>query len=498
MSKNKKTIYYDGSCAACSNIMLRVDRSKKSDAFAKIDLISGNLPEGLTKENLSKEIHVVDSNGGMHRNFGAILAILEEYPNLKILVAIGRLPFIYQLGVIGYKIFAANRHFILGIMSRSLLTKVIVASGFLASLVITSKLWMTGRSFPLVPVIPNTPMLPASADYFVFAALIILLIAIILLPNPRKVIFLFSGFFFLLIYFDINRLQIFYYQYIFMLLALGFFSWDFKDKAKATVVLNTCRLVMVCVYFWGGMQKMNLAFMFGLFPWFIEPITRLLPESIRQFAIISGIFIPFFEIGIGIGLLVKRTRPYAIFGATAMQLFILFSLGPFGHNWAPSIWPWNIVMILLVFVLFWKTDGSIRDILWIKNFAFHKIVLLLFGIMPFFSFFNAWDSYLSFTMYSGNLNYASIILTNNSVNSLPSEISRHITTDANKNSILNISSWGYDEFKVLPYPETNVYKVVAKNVCHYIKHKTDVKLVIQGKATIFNADKPTSYTCAEL
>jgi predicted DCC family thiol-disulfide oxidoreductase YuxK len=494
----KKTIYYDGSCAACSNIMLRIDRSEKRDNFVKVDLNSGSIPKGLTKEILSKEIHVVDNKGVMHRNYNALLVILEEYPKLKTFVAIGRSPFIYQIGVIGYKLFAANRHFILGIMSRILWTKILVASGFLASLIITSKLWMTDRTYPLVPVIPNIPKLPLFLDNYVFATLIILLLVIIFIHKPNKSIFLFSGVFFLLVIFDINRLQIFYYQYIFMLLALGLFSWDFNDKTQAKAVLNTCRLVIVCVYFWSGMQKLNIYFLLGTFPWFVEPIIRQLPESFRQIAIIFGIFVPFFEIGTGIGLLINKTRPYAILGVIAMHIFILYSLGPFGHNWAPSVWPWNIVMMLLVVVLFWKTNDSLQDILWVRNFSFQKIILILFGIMPLFSFFNAWDSYLSFTMYSGNTNSAFMIFAYHSRNSLPHDINQYVITNENRYPTLNLSLWAYDEFNVLPYPETNVYKAVARDVCQYVKDKKNVKLVILGKRTIFNPDKTTTYSCVAL
>src|SRR5215469_1716984 len=127
MNKNKKTIYYDGSCAACSNIMLRINRSQKSQEFEKIDLVTHKVPVGLSKEELLKEIHVVDKKGILHRNFDAILTIGEEYPNLLPLVALGRLPGLYQLGVIGYTLFAANRHLVFGSVGRVFYTKLVVA-----------------------------------------------------------------------------------------------------------------------------------------------------------------------------------------------------------------------------------------------------------------------------------------------------------------------------------------------------------------------------------
>src|SRR6185437_2081647 len=99
--------------------------------------------------------------------------------------------------------------------------------------------------------------------------LLFLLIATTLLPNPRKVLFFLVGFFFLLVFFDINRLQIFYYQYIVMLITLGLFSWNYKDSSRAQAILNSCRLIIVCIYFWGGLQKINLYFVLFSFPWII-------------------------------------------------------------------------------------------------------------------------------------------------------------------------------------------------------------------------------------
>jgi predicted DCC family thiol-disulfide oxidoreductase YuxK len=478
--------------------MLRIDRSKKRNSFNKVDLSSGKLPQGISKEKLEKEIHVIDSKGKLHRNFDALLTILEEYPKFQILIVLGRLPGFYQLGVIGYKIFAANRHFIWGKMGRILYTKIAVALGFLASIILTEKLWMANRSFPLVPIFPFIPMQPAFADYYIFFALLLLLITITLLPNPRKVILVFTCLCALLFCFDINRLQSFNYQFFFMLIALGLFSWNYKDIAKARVVLNSCQLIIICIYFWGGLQKLNLAFLLISFPWFIEPITKLLPEGANHILFLTGVIVPFFEAGLGLGLLFKRIRQYAVIAATALHLMILYNLGPLGHNYAFSIWPWNIDMVLLLFILFWKDDASWKEILWNKNFAFQKVILILFGFLPLFSFFNAWDSYLSFSMYAGNTNYASIVFTGNNVQSLPYKISRYTIKGPNNTTVLNIPAWAYDDFNVLAYPETRVYKDVGKYVCKSVTDKSGVELYIQGEKTLFNADNPSSYSCAEL
>lgn len=107
---SRKTIYYDGSCEMCNNLIRRVDNSKQKDKFDLKDLTKDPLPQNITKAAAEKEIHVIDENGKVYKNAEAILKILEEYPKWKFLVAIGRLPMIKQILPIGYKLIARHRH----------------------------------------------------------------------------------------------------------------------------------------------------------------------------------------------------------------------------------------------------------------------------------------------------------------------------------------------------------------------------------------------------
>lgn len=107
---SRKTIYYDGSCEMCNNLIRRVGNSREKDKFDPKDLTKTAPPQNITREQLEKEIHVIDENGKVYKNAEGILEILEEYPKWKFLVAIGRLPIIKQLLRIGYRIIAKHRH----------------------------------------------------------------------------------------------------------------------------------------------------------------------------------------------------------------------------------------------------------------------------------------------------------------------------------------------------------------------------------------------------
>lgn len=494
-----KTIYYDGSCPMCTAIINKVGDSSKKGRFNPQDITEDSLPQNFAKHEVEKEIHVVDADGKIYKNAEAILEILEEYPRWKLLVKIGRLPVIKRSLPIGYKFVAANRHFLFGSASRIFWLKIVLVAGFVAGLLLSVRLWAGSRFFPFAPPLQNIPTAPFPLDTGAFALLLLLLAAIILFPRPQKFIFAALALSALLAFFDQMRWQPWFYQYFFMLGALGLFSWNHAHEEQRTATLNTCRFIVASIYFYSGLQKVNPVFMGDVFPWMTEPISQFLPLPVQIFPLALGMVVPFLEMGIGLGLLTRTYRKHAIALALLMLAFVLFALGPLGHNWNSVVWPWNVAMALFVIILFWRTENfSFRDVLWGKHFPFQKAVLVLFGVMPALSLVNLWDSYLSSALYSGNTNTAQLYITDSVKNALPSEIQRYATRVGPNKNALNFFQWSFDELNVPPYPETRVYKAIARGMCRYSDGSDDVVLEVNGKPTLLNAGHSSIYDCSNL
>jgi hypothetical protein len=87
-------------------------------------------------------------------------------------------------------------------------------------------------------------------------------------------------------------------------------------------------------------------------------------------------------------------------------------LGPLGRHFNAVIWPWNLAMIAFLLILFFGRNNqpALRDIVWGQGFAFQKVVLIIFGVLPALSFFHLWDDYLSSALYTGNTNSGVIYL----------------------------------------------------------------------------------------
>lgn len=497
--EQKNAVYYDGSCPMCTAIVNKFDNSTKGDQFSMRDITSQPFPQDFTKQDVEKEIYVVDGEGAIYRNAAAILKMLEAYPAWRPLVWIGRLPLIRNILPIGYNFVAANRHFLFGPAARIYWLKIAISLGFMASILLSLNLWISARFFPLTPVLNIFPPIPYPFDWILPLVLLALLAAIVLFSKPKYYVWAAVAVVAVLAFLDQQRIQPWVFQYAFMLAALGLFSWRFDDSDGRNATLNISRLIVASIYFWSGLQKLNVEFITDVFPWMISPITRHFPNSTMPAFYVFSALVPFIEMGIGIGLLSRRFRNIAIGLALAMCALVLSTIGPFGHNWNSVVWPWNITMVLLVFILFAKTNTvPLREILWVKNGAFHKIVLLVFGAMPLFYFFNIWDSYPSWSLYSGTTNDLDIYLSDKTKALLPAHIQKVVEVDEKGRSYITISEWSIAELNVPPYPETRIYRNVARQVCKATGNPSDLVQVVSGRLSWFNRDGKQTWTCEQL
>jgi hypothetical protein len=371
------------------------------------------------------------------------------------------------------------------------------SSGFLLS----SKLWVASRFFPTAPLSEFLPPIPASLDYIWFGTLWVCLFAMAIAPKPQLFIWTFILLVGGLSAWDQNRWQPWCYQYLFMIGALNCYPWGRVDATRQEAVLNVCRLVVASIYFWSGVQKMNVIFFEETFPWMLDPLTENIAPPMREIVHSAGYAVPFIESAIGLALLTQIFRAMAIGLAIAMHVFILLCMGPLGQNWNTIVWPWNLAMILFVLILFVQTrELSLRAILFARNFLWHKVALLLFGVMPFFSFFNLWDSYLSSALYSGNITKAYLFVEENIREKLPPEVQKFAQkTGSRMGYKLDIVHWANQEIGVLPYPEARIYRQIARQICGYAEKASDVMLIIQSKPNwLSGASTTSSYDCERM
>lgn len=380
--------------------------------------------------------------------------------------------------------------------------KIVIVAGLFAGLSLSPKLWFGDRLYPLTPVSESLKPIPAPLDHILYAALLAILVAIAIVARPARLIGVFTFLMIVMALFDQSRWQPWLYQYLVMLGAMGLYylgRGHYDDDHHPA--LNACRLVVVCIYFWSGLQKVHTDFMVRGFTLLLAPFTRSLSRPIAELIDWSGFVVPFIEIALGIGLLSNRLRNYAVVGAVLMHGFILAAIGPWGLNHNQVVWPWTIAMPTFAVILFWRQSNlSIRAIIWPPRLVYPKLVLLFFGIAPMLSFFDLWDGFLSSAIYAGNRNEAGLYVNDALAARLPTQIQQHLYR-TNQQGSLNavfIAEWSLNEIGAPDYPEPRIYKNVARYICTYEQQPSEVNLVVIRRRVLFSPDTRVSYDCPAL
>src|SRR5918996_1091378 len=371
-------------------------------------------------------------------------------------------------------------------------TRVVIAAALGTGLLLAPRLFLAARVYPRAPVLDGWPSLSAPFDIIVLGALLVALCGVALAPRPRWWAAAATVLALVLAADDQSRWQPWFYQYVAMLAALAF-ARDADDTVAAW------RALLVGLYLWSGVQKLNATFMTHLFPWLVEPLASVLPAGVHRGLLGGGIAVPALEIMVAVGLLVPRLRNAAVIGAIVTHVVVLGLLGPLAHATNTVVWPWNAAMAALVALLFWNGDHAASHILVPRRLGAHAAALVLFGVLPALSFSGHWDAYLSGALYSGNIKAAALSVPEGVAAGLPEPARRHVARNRMGANVLDVWEWSMGELAVPSYPEDRVFRTVARDVCRLADAPADVVLVIFGRpGTLTGHREITRSDCAAL
>jgi len=321
---------------------------------------------------------------------------------------------------------------------------------FLIGIVMSYNLWTNDRNFPLFPVFDNL-VFSKLWGWAIFFAQLILLISVFF-SNKKRLIFLIYVIFCFSLIQDQLRLQPWVYLYLLAFLPFLFITKD-EDNYLG---ISYLQCLVIGVYIWSGIHKFNLNFIDIV----VENISvnsfRVYDVSIINFIKSFGYVIPVFEILTGLFLWFSATRRIGILMAIFTHLFVLYYLGPYSMDSNYIVYPWNIEMIILVILLFYKTGDKISfgiERRFIKN-VFRLALILVLGL-PVFNFIGLWDHYLSFSFYSGKAPDLYILTKN------PTELEHKYflpIEGMEGGEIISVVNWASMELNVPFYPESRIFK----------------------------------------
>jgi uncharacterized membrane protein YphA (DoxX/SURF4 family) len=286
-----------------------------------------------------------------------------------------------------------------------------------------------------------------------------------------------------------------FYEFFFLFLLLLTHRSD-QGENSARRILAGMRFVVAAVYFWGGVQKLTPRFVHEEFPWFIQPLTDLLPFDLPYVPAL-GVFAALFEVLFGIGLLTNRFRRIALYEALLMHALILVCIGPLRGDWNNSAWIWGQTMAVQVWVLFYRAPAFDFRTMFsgprLSNVP-PALAVVFLGVLPVLNNVNRWDSALSYNIYTGNVSYGEIYLSPAAARGLPVELSAHVS-ERDGIARLDLNAWTMREFNANPYPERRIFKAVLGRICSLVPDGS-AELVVHEKSGWFIPQATRRYDCA--
>lgn len=371
------------------------------------------------------------------------------------------------------------------------LLKAALALALLCGFALSRRLWFySPRLYPSVPVFDFLPGVAPAASYVWFGALVVLLLLVAVRARPRAYAAAFVALASLHVLFDESRLQPWFYQYLFMMLALAAHTWRDEDAREP---LRACALVVACVYFWSGVQKLNPQFFAEVMPSLVAPYVERLPALFARLLTPLGVLIPLTEICAGLMLLTRKWRRAGVVLALATHATVLLMFVPVRRN--NVIWPWNVAMAAFVLILFRRGAGGVRDFLPRRALSIQTAALVLFGLMPALSLFGLWGQYLSSALYSGNVARAEFALSERVASKLPPRVGSKLRPDG-EGFRLDLGHWSYAELNAPAYPSEKVYRAATETLCKLAESPSDVRLEVEARPRFFFGEtRTTTFDC---
>src|SRR5262245_33336606 len=147
--------------------------------------------------------------------------------------------------------------------------KLVICLALVAGLFLTPKLWISSRSYPLMPVSTRLPTIAFPFDYAAFAALVLFTAIVAVLRKPRVSLAILFAVAVSLSLLDQSQWQPWFYQYILMFAVLAPWYWRGSDNSSEAP-LNSCRTIVASIYIWSGLHKLSRSFVTSGFLWFLQ------------------------------------------------------------------------------------------------------------------------------------------------------------------------------------------------------------------------------------
>ena len=321
-------------------------------------------------------------------------------------------------------------------------------------------LWLNERTFPLIPILPFTVPLNVIGAQVLLGGLALSLLGAFFFAKQRFLIFLSVLLMMVVAFQDFNRLQPWFFQYWTILVILIPLARSYKKYLDIEHLLFAVQVALVSVYFFSGLFKFNDGFYNRVAHYLYSPITGILIDS-GPYLYPTTYVIPWLEIALALGLFVPKLRIFALIGGTLLHLAILLLIGPLGMDENSIIWPWNIALIPILWLAFFRAKNY-KPTLYLNKLEWPaKIIMVMVVILPFLNLKGWYNEHLSYELYSGRTFTPHLRYHHKLIKKTPDYLVPY-TWKEGDSVYVNIYKWSMEENNTPPNSDIKVINMVQE------------------------------------
>lgn len=282
---------------------------------------------------------------------------------------------------------------------------------------------------------------------------------------------------------DQQRLQVWAWEFLWLQVFLTF--------AKPQVAIVSGRLLVVGIYFYSAISKLDAGFAQTQGPWLWQGLCRAIGlESMSwgQSGSVAFLAFPLGELLVALALVQRSWRRWGIAFSVLMHLTLLLALGPWGWQQRPGVLLWNLYFLASVPFLFWRKEPFEQDVnakptdsRWKLGNEFCLVAAIALGIWPALEGVQLCDHWPAWAVYSSRPEIVRIDVLDSQVSQLPATLQAHVGPAEALSDWrpLSIDQWSFEERGSPIYPQGRYRLAIART----LEARYGVKLRVTEQAT---------------
>ena len=294
-----------------------------------------------------------------------------------------------------------------------------------------------------------------------------------------------------LVLFDQHRLQPWTYEFLLLLTILA--------TARGPFAVRCLRAIVVSIYFWSGVSKIDPGFAAGHGQMLLDGLLRavsiggeLWPDGARQ---LLAWTMPVAELLVAVLLVFARSRVVGLVASILLHTVLLFALGPWGldHEWGVLLWNGYFIVQNLILFSPVPADQTSERVEATGSRLLPGLITVAAAVLPAMNPFGYWDHWPSWSVYSAHPAVVEMYVRDPAVEQLPDNLKQLVDPPLPLQDWrrVRLDQWSFAERSVPPYPQERWKLAVALAVSSDAGLAEDVRVVVRQRDGWWNASGST-------